>query len=293
MILKAAAKINILLDVAGILPDGYHSLNMIMQSVSCYDTVRVDRTDGNDIRIITSDERVPTDERNIAYKAAVEFFRHFRISRGRGIEIEIDKRIPMAAGLAGGSADAAAVIIALNRLYDKNAALAELCEIGERVGADVPFSITGGTAYCADKGGVIAPLPLLSDCYIVLCKPDMDVSTVSAYKQLDEAERIRHADISGMLYAMKTRNFDMMCKKACNVFEQVIEVPKRPHIKSVMKKHGAQLAMMSGSGPTVYGVFRSADDARKCADSLEKDFGEVILCQPCYPSVAAEKQESV
>lgn len=281
MKLKAAAKINLLLDVSGILPDGYHSLNMIMQSVSCYDTVRVDRTGGNDIQIITSDKRVPTDDKNIAYKAAREFFRHFRISRGRGIEIEIEKNIPMAAGLAGGSADAAAVIKALDILYEKNSALSELYEIAERIGADVPFSLTGGTAYCTDKGGVIAPLPALENCFILLCKPDMDVSTVSAYKQLDEAERIRHADVSGMLYAMKTKNYEMMCKKASNVFEQVIEVPKRPHIKSVMKQHGADLSMMSGSGPTVYGIFKSKDDAAKCAGELKKEFSQVILCEPC------------
>lgn len=288
MIIKAAAKINIMLDVAGILPDGYHSLNMIMQSVSCYDTVRVERSGGNDIIIVTSDKRVPTDEKNIAYKAAAEFFRHFRISRGRGIEIEIEKNIPMAAGLAGGSADAAAVIKALDILYGKNSSLFGLCEIGEKVGADVPFSLMGGTAYCTDKGGVIAPLPLIDNCFVVLCKPKMDVSTVSAYKQLDEAERIRHADVSGMLYAVKTRNYEMMCKKACNVFEQVIEVPKRPYIKSVMKKHGADLAMMSGSGPTVYGLFKSKENAEKCAAELKNEFGEVILCEPCLKSLVVE-----
>lgn len=285
MKLKAAAKLNLLLDVAGILPDGYHSLNMIMQSVTCYDTVRVDRTKGEDIKIITSDKRVPTDDRNIVYKAAKEFFHYTRITRGRGIEIEIDKQIPMAAGLAGGSADGAAVIYALNMLYNKNLSLRELCEIGEKVGADVPFALTGGTAYCTDKGGVIAPLPLLENCFFLLCKPEMDVSTVSAYKQLDEAEYIRHADTVGMLYAVKTKNYEMMCKKACNVFEQVIEVPKRPHIKSVMKKHGAALSMMSGSGPTVYGLFWLKENAEKCVGELRKDFGELILCEPCEKSI--------
>ena len=285
MIVKAAAKINLLLDVAGILPDGYHSLNMIMQSVSCYDTVRVERTGGEAIKIITADKRVPTDEKNIAYKAAKEFFRYNRITRGRGIEIEIEKKIPMAAGLAGGSADAAAVIFALNALYNKNLSQPELCDIGERVGADVPFSLTGGTAYCTDKGGVIAPLPLIRNCYIVLCKPEMEISTGPAYKLIDEAEYIRHADTVGMLHAVKTGSYPTMCKKACNVFEQVIEVPKRPYIKSVMKKHGADLAMMSGSGPTVYGVFRDEKKAQKCADALMKEFSEVILCETCEKSV--------
>lgn len=285
MKVKAAAKINLMLDVTGILPNGYHSLFMIMQSVSCYDTVRVDRTDGNEIKIVTSDKRVPTDEKNIAYKAAKAFFKYNNIEKNCGIEIEIEKNIPMAAGLAGGSADGAGVIFALNELFNTKLSLFTLCEIGEKVGADVPFSLHGGTAMCTDIGGVIAPLPPLSDCYIVLCKPDMDVSTLSAYKQIDEAQRIRHCDRNGMLFAMKNRDYALMCKKAANVFEQVIEVPLRPYIKTTMKKCGASLALMSGSGPTVYGVFKDKSDAEKCVGILRQEFSEVVLTVPCEKSI--------
>lgn len=290
MKVNAAAKINLLLDVAGKLPDGYHSLDMIMQSVDCCDTVRVDRVKGEKIKIITADERVPTDEKNIAYKAAAAFFDACKINKNRGIEIEIEKRIPMAAGLAGGSADAAGVLFCLNELFETKLSQFELCEIGERVGADVPFSLTGGTAYCTDKGGVIAKLPDLTDCYILLCKPNIDVSTQSAYKLIDEAERIRHTDTVSMLYAMKTRDFELMCKKASNVFEQVIEVPKRPYIKAAMKKCGASLSMMSGSGPTVFGVFRESQAAEKCEKLLKKEHREVYITRPCKKSIEVIEQ---
>lgn len=285
MKVKAAAKINLMLDVNGILPNGYHSLFMIMQSIDCEDTIRVDRIDGDEIKIVTDDERVPKDEKNIAYKAAKAFFDYNNISKNCGIEIEIDKKIPMAAGLAGGSADGAGVIYALNKLFGTELPLFTLCEIGEKVGADVPFSLHGGTALCMDVGGVIAPLPDIDNCFFVLCKPEMDVSTVGAYKQIDEAPRIRHCDKNAMLYAMRNKDYELMCRKAGNVFEQVIEVPLRPYIKTAMKKCGADLTLMSGSGPTVYGVFKNEVSALKCVDKLKKEFKEVIFARPCKNSV--------
>lgn len=149
-----------------------------------------------------------------------------------------------------------------------------------KVGADVPFSLTGGTSLCVDTGGVIAPLPAISDCFIVLCKPDMGVSTVNAYKQIDEAQRIRHADRTAMLYAMKNRDTALMYEKMNNVFEQVIEVPKRPYIKQTMKRCGAKAALMSGSGPTVFGIFTSEDEARLCFNKLKMQFSETYLTRP-------------
>lgn len=285
MKVKTAAKINLMLDVLGTLPNGYHSLFMIMQSVDCFDTVRVDLIKGNKIKIISDDKRVPKDEKNIAYKAAKAFFEYNDIKENCGVEIEIDKKIPMAAGLAGGSADAAGVIFALDKLFNTNLPLFTLCEIGEKVGADVPFSLHGGTALCMDTGSVIAPLTKLENCYVVLCKPNMDISTPNAYKQIDEAPRIRHCDRNSMLYAMKNRDYELMCRKAANVFEQVVEVPVRPHIKTTMKKLGADLAMMSGSGPTVFGVFRNKDDAQKCVEKLKQEFDEVYLTSPCEKSI--------
>lgn len=285
MKVKAAAKINLMLDVVGVLPNGYHSLYMIMQSVDCYDYVRVDRTENSGIKIITADPRVPTDEKNIAYKAAKAFFDKTGICENNGIEIEIEKHIPMAAGLAGGSADGAGVIFALDKLFDTNLSTFELCEIGEKVGADVPFSIHGGTALCTDIGSVIAPLPDLDNCYVLICKPPVDVSTLGAYKLIDEAKRLRHGDRCGMLYAMKHNDRELMYKKAMNVFEQVIEVPQRPYLKAFMKKHGAKLSLMSGSGAAIYGVFEDRESAEKCFEELKKKYDEVFLTVPCKKSV--------
>lgn len=278
MKVKAAAKINLMLDVLGTLPDGYHSLFMLMQSVGCYDTVTVERTDSGKIEILTDDPRVPTDEKNIAYKAASTFFASTQCEN-TGISIKIEKVIPMAAGLAGGSADAAGVLYCLNHLFATDLPVLKLAKIGESVGADVPFALTGGTALCMDKGGVIAPLQPLSGKYVVLCKPDMDVSTVGAYKKIDEAERIRHMDKNAMLYAAHNGDYRLLCEKAGNVFEQVIEVPQRPVIKGIMRAHGADLTLMSGSGPTVYGLFSERASAKKCADALHTNFSEVHLCK--------------
>ena len=285
MRVKAAAKINLMLDVVGVLPNGYHSLYMIMQSVDCYDYVRVDRTEKPGIKIVTADPRVPTDNRNIAYKAAEAFFEKTGICENNGIEIEIEKHIPMAAGLAGGSADGAGVIFALNRLFDTGLSTFEMCEIGEKVGADVPFSIHGGTALCTDIGSVIAPLPDLTDCCVLICKPPVDVSTLGAYKLIDSAKRLRHGDRVNMLYAMKHNDRELMYKKAMNVFEQVIEVPQRPYLKAFMKKHGAKLALMSGSGAAIYGVFEGKKCAEECYNELKKKYDEVFLTTPCKKSV--------
>ncbi len=278
MKVKAAAKINLMLDVLGTLPDGYHSLFMLMQSVGCYDTVTVERTDSGKIEILTDDPRVPKNEKNIAYKAAAAFFAG-AACENTGVSVHIEKVIPMAAGLAGGSADAAGVLYCLNRLFDMPFSDLRLSKIGEKVGADVPFALTGGTALCMDKGGVIAPLQPITDKFVVLCKPDMDVSTVGAYKKIDEAERIRHMDKNAALYAAHNGDYRLLCEKAGNVFEQVIEVPMRPVIKGIMSGHGADLTLMSGSGPTVYGLFSEKTSAEKCAAALQAQFHEVHLCK--------------
>ncbi len=284
MVVKAAAKINLMLDVLGTLPDGYHSLFMVMQSVGCYDFLEVKRTNTAKIEILTEDERVPRDEKNIAYKAAQSFFAAVNMEN-TGVSIAIEKHIPMSAGLAGGSADAAGVLYALNALFHTDLPLSALQRIGEQVGADVPFALSGGTALCMDKGGVIAPLLPLQNKWVVLCKPQMDVSTVSAYRRLDETPNLRHTDKNAMLYAAHTGDYALLCKKADNVFEQVIEVPARPVIKGIMRKHGADLALMSGSGPTVYGLFSEKDKAEGCALELEEQFSETVLCQPVLHGV--------
>ena len=278
--IKAYAKINLLLDILSKLENGYHSLFMIMQSVGLYDTVTVEKTEGEKIEIVCDKEGVPTDERNIAYKAAESFFT-FTGVKNSSIKITIEKRIPHAAGLAGGSADGAAVIVALNKIYGTELSYLELVEIGLRVGADVPFCIFGSTRLSQNIGDVLSELPPMPDCSIIICKPEQDVPTGNAYKIYDEnSDRIRHPDNTGMLRAVLEKDLDKICLLTNNVFEQVIEVCDRAYIKGVMRKHNASAACMSGSGPSVFGIFYYDKDAERAYAELKKSIDETYICRP-------------
>lgn len=279
MKVKAAAKINLMLDILKKLPNGYHSLFMIMQSVDLYDTVTVEKNSINEIIIKCNKEGVPCNEKNIAHKCAKAFFNYCNVE-DRGVTIEIEKNIPMAAGVAGGSADGAAVLYCLNKIYETNLTDRELAQIGDKVGADIPFSLTGGTAVTLGTGNVIAPVTDLPECYIVLTKPDQDVSTPEAYAEFDSLTRVRHLDRVSMIDAVSNGNYEKICSLCGNVFEQAVEVPKRPHIKGVMRKFGADACCMSGSGPTVFGIFNDKEKAELCYDKLCKKYENVYLCKP-------------
>lgn len=279
MKVKAAAKINLMLDILKRLENGYHSLFMVMQSVDLYDIVSVEKNNENIIIIKCNTEGVPCNEKNIAYKCAKAFFDALSID-DRGITIVIEKNIPMAAGTAGGSADGAGVLYCLNKIYETNLSNKELCEIGGKVGADIPFSLVGGTAIALGTGTIIAPVSDLPDCYIVLAKPDQDVSTPEAYAQFDSLNRVRHLDRVSMIEAISDADYEKICKLCGNVFEQAVEVPKRPHIKGVMRKAGADTCVMSGSGPTVYGIFSNIEKAQDAYDKLAKKYENVYLCKP-------------
>ncbi len=279
MKVKAAAKINLMLDILKKLDNGYHSLFMIMQSVDLYDTVTVEKNSINEIIIKCNKEGVPCNEKNIAHKCAKAFFDFCNID-DRGVTIEIEKNIPMAAGVAGGSADGAAVLYCLNKIYKTNLTDRELAKIGNKVGADIPFSLTGGTAVTLGTGNVIAPVTDLPECYIVLTKPEQDVSTPEAYAEFDSLTRVRHLDRVSMIDAVSNGDYEKICSLCGNVFEQAVEVPKRPHIKGVMRKCGADAVCMSGSGPTVFGLFSDKDKAVQCYEKLSKKYIDVYLCKP-------------
>lgn len=279
VIYDAAAKINLMLDILARLDNGYHSLFMLMQSVDLYDTVTVE-TDASGTIGITSDEKgIPCDKRNIAYKAAEAFFNCTGI-KNKGIKIHIEKRIPFEAGMAGGSADGAAVIAALNDIYETNLSQQELCKIGLKVGADVPFCLTGGTCLAQNVGEILSPLPPLDECYIVLAKPERGVSTKEAFEAFDTASNVRHLDTCGMLYAASQGDLKEICKRTKNVFEQLIEVPERVPIKSTLNRHGALAACMSGSGPTVYGIFDDESKAQSAAAALESLVKNIYITKP-------------
>ena len=277
----AAAKINLSLDITGTLENGYHSLFMIMQSVSLCDTVILETTDSGTIELTCSEEGLPCDRRNIACKAALMFFTEAGV-KNRGLKIHIEKRIPFPAGLAGGSADAAAVIAGLDALYETGLCQSALCQIGHKVGSDVPFCLTGGTKLVENSGEKITPLPSLAECYIVLAKPEQGVSTADAYAQFDRLKDVRHPDNEAVLQAVKDCDYAAICRHSANVFEQVIDLPEFEKIRQVLGGCGADLIRMSGSGPTMFGLFTSLADAEKAERELKASgvCQTVCLCKP-------------
>lgn len=289
ILVNAAAKINLMLDIVWRRTDGYHDLFMVMQSIGIYDRVSVTSTKTKEIRIICSEPSLPTDEHNIAYKAANAFFQAAGV-KNKGIIIKIEKNIPFAAGLAGGSADGAAVLVALNELYQTELSQKELCKIGVTVGADIPFCICGGTMLAQGVGDVLHELKPLKRCYIVLAKPEQGVNTASAYAQYDRVGCQYQPDKLGMLTAIQARDMDGICARLANSFEQFIEVPDRITIRQVMTEHGARGVCMSGSGPTVFGVFYEKEQAAACAEALQSVVQDVFLCQPVKEGCHIEKE---
>lgn len=286
MILKAAAKINLMLDILGRTEDGYHTLFMIMQSVGLYDTVTLTETGTpGRITLSCSNEALPSDESNIGWKAADRFFKETGIENP-GIHIDIEKHIPFAAGLAGGSADAAAVFVGLNEITHAGLSERELCRIAVKVGADVPFCIQGGTMAAMDIGEVLAPLPDIRQDYYVLVKPDQDVSTGAAYAAFDSADHVRHLDTTSMLRAAAAGDTDRVYSLVANVFEQFIYVAGRVDIKVIMRESGSIAYCMSGSGPTIYGVFETEEQANACAERLRAaGYSHTYVCQPIKQGV--------
>lgn len=285
MKVKAAAKINYVLDITGKLSDGYHSLFMINTSVSLFDEIEVLRTGGTEIKLFC-DGNIPSDKTNIAYKCAERFFKyaHVPISE-QGIKITIKKNIPSGAGLAGGSADGAGVLYCLNKLYGNLLDSVMLSEVGLSVGADIPFSLIGGKAFCLNKGEIIAPIKQYEDCFIVLVKPDISTETGTAYQMIDSAVGLRHTDIKRCFEDHIRNDLPRMCMNMFNVFEQVISFSDRPLIKSVLRKYGAQGTVMSGSGSSVYGVYKLEENAKSAYSELKKNFKNTYLLTPTKKSI--------
>ena len=279
--LKAYAKLNLMLDILSTLPNGYHDLFMVMQSVSLYDLVTLDETDSGALTVSCSDPAIPAGEGNLAYKAARRFFDETGLPM-RGLDIHIEKHIPHAAGLAGGSADAAAVLVGLNRLHENVLDTRELIRVGSAIGSDVPFCALGGLMLAQHTGTLLSFLPALDFGKIVIVKPDCSVSTGEAYKAFDTAERVRHLDKSGMLQSILAGDLDGVYRRVDNVFEQFIDVSERVIIKGVLRRHAASCACMSGSGPSVFGIFDSEADAEEAARALRRSFKNVYVCD-CVP----------
>lgn len=276
---NAYAKINLMLDIICQRTDGYHDLFMIMQSIGLYDTVTVSETKSKKITITCNIDDIPLDEKNIAYKAADAFFKATKI-KNEGINIDLVKRIPHQAGLAGGSADGAGVLVALNKLLKANLSDDELCNIGVKIGADVPFCIKGGTLLAQGVGDVLNKVKPLRQCFILIAKPDYGVNTGKAYSCFDTCGKVHTPDKMGMLYAMQSRDLKEICLKMENVFEQFIEVPNKVDIKNVMRDEGALGVCMSGSGPTVFGIFDDKEKAEAAAGKLKDYAKDIAVTKP-------------
>ncbi len=271
---KAPAKINLVLDVVGRRADGYHLLETVFQAVDWYDRITVESAE--QMRFLCSGS-APQDERNTAYRAAVLF--NERIGCTDAYHITVDKQIPMQAGLAGGSADAAGVLVALNRLRGEPLSVAELCEIGAKIGADVPFCVVGGTVLATGIGEQLRSLPPWTQGYVVIAKPTDGVSTPEAYRRLDAAQNLPHPSADACCKAIESGNREALACSVGNVFETALAIPSCLSLKEQLLQHGAAAACMSGSGSAVFGLFYEKVPAEQCAEQLQVE--TVRVCRPC------------
>lgn len=263
--LKALGKINLGLDVLGRRENGYHDVRMVMQTVYLYDQIWMVKTKEPGIQLHTNLFYLPVNENNLAYRAADILMKEFRIQEG--VKIILDKHIPVAAGMAGGSSNAAAVLFGMNRMFSLGLSQKELMERGVQLGADVPYCIMRGTVLAEGIGEILTPLPPMPKCFVLLAKPSVSVSTKLVYEKLDAHENEEHPDIDRIIDGLKGRDLMKVALSMGNVLEKVTvqAYPVIHEIKEVMKKHGALNAMMSGSGPTVFGLYDDKRKARKAA----------------------------
>lgn len=283
MTLPAYAKLNLTLDILRKRPDGYHDLRMVMQSIALHDTVTVcTETGDGEITVRTDREDLPGGPGNIAWKAAQAFYDAAGIHNS-GTEILLEKHIPMQAGMAGGSADGAAVLRALQALYAPEMPRWELEQIGLQVGSDVPFCVRGGTALAEGRGEVLTDLPPLPACAIVVCKPAFGLSTPALFGRVRVEKLSRHPDQDAMQQALAAGDLAAVARQMGNVFEEVLtaeESREIAYLKDVMLRCGALNAVMTGSGPTVFGLFAQKDRAERAVEILRDHYPQLFLTEP-------------
>lgn len=268
--LKAYGKINLGLDVLCKRDDGYHDLDMIMQSVDLCDSITITKNKTGEISVESDTSKIPNDESNLAYKAALLLKDEFDIKKG--VDIQIEKNIPISGGMAGGSTDCAAVLKGMNKLFKLKLSEQELMDRGVKLGADVPYCIMGKTARAQGIGEVLTPIPNKLKGYIVLAKPPISVSTGFVYGRIDEVDVKKKPDTEAMIEAIKKNDLEGLADSICNVLEEVTipDYPMVQEIKDKMMAHGALNAMMTGSGPTVFGLFDDKKKATEAVDALKE-----------------------
>lgn len=277
----AFAKINLTLDVLGKRDDGYHDLKSIMQTISIRDDVEIDLDTGKPWRLLCDMEGVPTDETNLAWKAARLYFDTIH-KEPNGIEIRIAKRIPIKSGLAGGSADAAAVLRALNKHYGDPLSILALAELGSAIGSDVPFCVLCGTAMVEGRGEKIRRLPDMPDCCFVVCKPPFDCSTPELFRKLDETVIGKRPDHKAMESALIAGDLGRVCEHIYNVFDSVVTKDhlELNYIKSIFNSYGSINQQMSGSGPAVFAIVPDFEFAAVICNMLKENYPQVFIAKP-------------
>lgn len=278
---KAYAKLNLSLDVTSCRDDGYHDMLMVMQTVSLCDDVSVRFNDSGKIKASCNLPFIPCDERNLAVKAAIKYLEAIGES-SQGLDIDLQKNIPVGAGMAGGSSNAAAVLRALNRLYSNRLSVAELEEIAGSVGSDVAFCVAGGTSLAKGRGEILTELKAMPDCYIVICKPEFSISTPELFKKLDSSPMRHHPDTQGILQALEDGELRELCMRMYNVFEDVDDRRMRTvaEIKGTLLDHGAMGAIMTGTGSAVFGIFSAEEQAMAAKNELNKEHKFCCISKP-------------
>lgn len=277
----AYAKVNLTLDVLGKREDGYHDLQSVMQTISLRDDIEIDIGTGKPWKLVCDKEGVPTDERNLAWKAAKVYCQAMNKDPG-GLEIRITKRIPSQAGLGGGSADAAAVLRALNEHYGNPLSVMALAELGSQVGSDVPFCVVGGTAMVEGRGERLRMLPAMPDCVFVVCKPDFSISTPELFKKIDEKTIAKRPDNRAMESAILAGDLGRVAENFCNVFDPLVteEHLELNYIKSIFNSYGSVGQQMTGSGSAVFCVVPEFEFAAVICNMLRDNYPQVFIAKP-------------
>lgn len=272
----APAKLNLSLDVVGTLPNGYHDLDMVMQTIDLYERLELRRSQYLNLRMPGS--FVPVNDKNTAVKAAIAFFNYTGLLAG--VDITIHKKVPVRAGMAGGSADAAGVLVGLNELYGARLSMSELCAIGAGIGADVPFALVGGTCRVRGVGDLIKPLPPCPDCWFVVVMPNVGISTPEAFQRYDQMGSPVHPDCDKQEAAVRADDLSGVCAAAGNALEHCSGATETPSICALLNENGALTSLMTGSGAAVFGVFEQEEQAKAAADALHGEYKQVYLARP-------------
>ena len=272
----APAKLNLSLDVRGLLPNGYHDLDMVMQAITLHETLVLRRSRYLTVRMPGS--FVPVNEKNTAVKAALAFFHYTGLLAG--VDITIRKQVPVRAGMAGGSADAAGVLVGMNELYGARLSMSELCALGASIGADVPFALMGGTCRVQGIGDLLKPLPPCPDCWFVVAMPSVGISPPEAFQRYDRMGSPAHPDCAGQEQAVRDGDLAALCAAAGNALEFCSGATETPAIRSILDANGALTSLMTGSGAAVFGIFDDPDRARSAAEALRAEYQQVYLARP-------------